>query len=381
MTFAAGWIQGSSAFLVGDSAVTREGEYERLDQAVSTTSFGETELVSHTRRIDEGAAKIIQISPGAVATFSGVAESGLATLRALRTRLRANPDIGVACEAEQHRAVDFDLLIAGCESGAPRLWRMFQQRSAIIYLPNTGMILGSSSLEHKQWFNSVLNMSPEGLDEDVVLARAIVGLQTRGQARSEFVRGVGGAYFGARADANGVRLNEDLYYTIHEFPFLKSMQSMTARSVMTGWGDGFCYSVAMLPVHGGQPREHSKLWHLFWPHVPEMNRAEILERMNQIETLARPSCTYVVFIDRESGSHVFVPRVLRPDLVHAKPEERGFDFGFGVPIERLVDYVARESRTRGLPGFAFCTNEFPPNTLSFQVAVRDLDRCFLVLPP
>lgn len=218
MTVIIGHKSHGGVFLFSDSALTRRGSGLLLGSPRST--FGETQEVDG-RAVEELMPKVIELPRHVLSAFSGDVRSAVEFLHSVATRLKhtneAVEDIvrvrTVESGADAHR---FNAMFGYCTGGSPEILLM-ENTGRIARASENTAIAGSLPEAHRSLMLRLVNVALVNLDAPPAVCIAVVLTALQSMSINEILPafGVGGAFFGAFVDRNGVTWQQTMVYGVH----------------------------------------------------------------------------------------------------------------------------------------------------------------------
>jgi hypothetical protein len=298
VTINVAWIDDATVYLIADTAVTSK---DRSRPRAPSSTFGEPHL-DHNERVEEETAKIVEVTPGVAATFSGSLHGALAFLHRLRQRLllgRLLPDVLEELAVDSW-AGSFVILLGAALDDGPRIYRFSTSEGVREYYEQRKpLIEGSLPSEGKQFVrrmcDSIFALGDDFLSvPDRVLAAAVASLQALGQ-RVDLTRDrAGGTFFGVHVEEHAVSPMQDMLYVL--------FKSATIRDEIP--------RIAFVAIRG--------YVHLAWSTITNQYRAFVTDVRPVLDSEVRalldhelslppePLVPYYGFIEREVGSMVFI---------------------------------------------------------------------------
>lgn len=232
MTYVIGWHDGSSAYLVADSAITHSGEPRE-----PMSSMGEAPFVDDPgETCEESSLKIVPLGVRCLGSYCGDVESALWFLDALKPYVDdpSLPDRIASVERRQgpflakKDSEHFEVLIARVASSSRTELMRYSSRSPKLLRmapPGSGHDIGSLPDKHR---SSIRSMCARTLQEqdarDYGLAIAL-GMAHQMAATEYFLQhGVGGAFVGASVGLDGARWQPDCRFFFYDPAALGTMR-------------------------------------------------------------------------------------------------------------------------------------------------------------
>ncbi len=265
MTYCLGWKTKDSVFIAADSAVTIPSA---LEPSTSLSSFGEISYRDNINHVYEGLLKIC-IVDRAIVAFSGCVQTAITVIKTFQEIVKVDPNIlegfkrAVLSSGPYKENNDIALILGYYGKDGPILIsynhdgkRTFNDHDQCVQIGSVGSIYRVSS-------EIVIKTFLQGnLGDEHMLAAVTAVLQSYGMFDQMMKMNVGGVFFGASSDSNGVSWQRDTSYFLYP-PNLSISHFISVYSIDNALGIASSFvspKVLMNTINTGDVKEWQGRW-------------------------------------------------------------------------------------------------------------------------
>lgn len=305
MTYCVGWKYANSVYLFADLMATKNSP-----PTTTHSSFGELHAQVRGEYVEESLLKIVPLSDGVAAAFSGDAQLATSIIEFLRENIKANTSdlrsllssVSVSLGPfSRDRAVGL-LLAASGSLGEPQLLN-WNTVSGLDPSESDFHQIGSLTSYHSALTPQVLSRLARGnLPPDRLLSMLTAVVQSYGVHDNLIEQNIGGLIFGLRTHAGQIIWQEDTNYVLYD-PQLKNPICVSAfvrdnvvvlNSSQTNDIRCLAHSVSTISIHAWFDKWHGNIKsHLetdryrYWVFISMLDKVITVLRRDNLDTKSR----------------------------------------------------------------------------------------------
>lgn len=216
MTYILGWKSKGSAFIVADSAVTKEGI-----SSTAYSSFGEMHTDRNGKMVEEAMLKLCCIKNKAIVAMAGDNRTALGIIEIFKNAVdyygikEAFEEAIISC-GPYSKDNKVGLIVGYIDNGEPKLISFTNTNKIVEHSDFTQ--IGSIASYYPSLTENLVKLFINGRLADVHMLAAVTAvLQSYGIFDQLMNMHVGGVFFGLSIDASGIHWQNDTSYVIYNF--------------------------------------------------------------------------------------------------------------------------------------------------------------------